>query len=64
MPYTGNALLTENFRAFELPDKSVWMAVSVMVEDPEYLNQPFLINYHFKKLPDGSKWNPTSCSVK
>lgn len=64
MPYTGNALLTENFRAFELPDKSVWMAVSVMVEDPEYLNQPFLVNYHFKKLPDGSKWNPTSCSVK
>ena len=26
--------------------------------------QPFIINYVFKKLPDGSKWSPTPCSVK
>jgi hypothetical protein len=64
MPYTGNAVLTERFRLMTLPDRSEWLLLSQIVEDPEYLNQPFVVNYHFKKLPDGSKWNPTPCSVR
>ena len=64
MPYTGDAVLTEHFRLLELPDRNTWLTVSLMVEDPEYLTQPFVLNYHFKKLPDGSKWNPTPCTVK
>jgi len=64
MPYTGNAVLTGNFRVHELPDGSAWIDLSQMVEDPEYLTQPFMVIYHFKKLPDGSKWKPTPCSVK
>ena len=31
---------------------------------PEYLKEPYVVNYHFKKLPDGTKWNPTSCPMK
>ena len=31
---------------------------------PGLLTQPWIVNYAFKKLPDGSKWNPTPCSVK
>ena len=27
MPYTGNAVLTENFRVHELPDGSKWIDV-------------------------------------
>ena len=64
MPYTGNAVLTEHFRTLDLPDGGAWIIFSQMVEDPEYLTQPFLVNYHFKKLPDGSKWNPTPCAVR
>jgi hypothetical protein len=64
MPYTGNAVLTETFRVFRSPDNTMYMTVGLMVEDPEYLNQPFVVNYHFKKLPDGSRWNPTPCSVR
>ena len=64
MPYTGDAVLTEHFRVLNLPDGSSWITLVDMVEDPEYLTQPFIVNYHFKKLPDGSKWNPTPCSVK
>jgi hypothetical protein len=48
----------------ELPDGSAWITLVQIVEDPEYLMQLFIVNYHFKKLPDGSKWNPTPCSVK
>ena len=64
MPYTGNATLTEYFRVMELPDRSQWIRFTQIVDDPEYLTQPWIVNYAFKKLPDGSKWNPTPCSVK
>ena len=64
MPYTGNAALTEYFRVMALPDRSQWIRFTQIVDDPEYLTQPWIVNYAFKKLPDGSKWNPTPCSVK
>jgi hypothetical protein len=64
LPYTGNAVLTEHFRVMQLPDGSAWLLLSQLVDDPEYLNQPFLVNYQFKKLSDGSKWNPTPCSAR
>ena len=64
VPYTGNAVLTEHFRLMQLPDGSEWLLLSQLVEDPEYLNQPYLVNYQFKKLPDGAKWNPTPCSAR
>ena len=64
MPYTGNAVLTEYFRVMKLPDNSQWIRFTQIVDDPDYLTQPFIINYVFKKLPDGSKWSPTPCSVK
>ena len=64
MPYTGNAVLTEYFRVMELPDRSQWIRFTQIVDDPEYLTQPWIVNYQFKKLPDGSRWNPTPCSVK
>jgi len=63
MPYTENATVTEHFRTMDLPDGSTWIILVQIVEDPDYLTQPFIINYHFKKLPDSSRWNPTPCSV-
>ena len=64
MPYSGNAVLTEYFRTMELPDRSEWIRYTAIVDDAEYLTQPWIVNYAFKKLPDGSKWNPTPCSVR
>ena len=64
MPYTANAVLKENLFLLDLPDGSTWMTVTQMVEDPEYLTEPYVVNYHFKKLPDGSRWRPTPCVVR
>ena len=64
MPYTANAKLTEHFRVIDLPDSGQWISFSSMVDDPEYLNQPYVVTYQFKKLPDGSKWKPEPCSAK
>lgn len=64
MPYTANAVLTEYFRLMELPDKSRWIRMTQIVEDPDFLTQPWVVNYAFKKLPDGSRWNPTPCASR
>src|SRR5581483_2121216 len=64
MPYSGGAMLTEHFRVMDLPDNPPWIVLTQIVDDPEYLSQPFVVNYQFKKLPDGSKWNPTPCVAK
>ena len=63
MPYTANAVLRENLFLLDLPDGDSWMTVTQMVDDPDYLTEPYIVNYHFKKLPDESRWNPTPCLV-
>jgi len=55
---------TEHFRVMKEANGDEWLAMSQMAEDPQYLNEPWIITYQFKKLPDGSRWNPTPCSVK
>jgi hypothetical protein len=64
MPYSGNAMLTEYYRIMNLPDSSTWIRLTQLVEDSEYLAQPYIVNYQFKKLPDSSLWNPIPCSAK
>jgi hypothetical protein len=32
-----------------------------VVEDPAYLDQPFVTSTHFKREADGSKWSPAPC---
>ncbi len=64
MPYTANATLKENFFLLDVPDGNTWMTLTQLVEDPEFLTGPYVVNYHFKKLPDGSQWRPTPCVVR
>jgi hypothetical protein len=63
MPYSANAVLTEHFRVIDIPESGQWLSFSSMVNDPEYLNQPYIVTYQFKKLADGSKWSPTPCTT-
>jgi hypothetical protein len=46
------------------PNGDVYIIVTSTVEDPAYLNQPFMLSTHFKKQADASGWNPTACSAK
>jgi hypothetical protein len=61
LPYSEDALVTEYFDRFPAPDKSEWFVVTTTVEDPTYLMRPFITSSHFRKEPDGAKWNPTAC---
>jgi len=62
VPFSGNAVLTEYFNVLGPEDNGdVWLVVTTIVQDPQYLNGRFFTSTHFKKLPDGSAWRPTPC---
>ena len=64
VPYSENAVLTEYFDLAPLPGGGQVMLVTTKVEDPQYLQQPFILSSQFKKESDGSKWDPTPCSAR
>jgi hypothetical protein len=63
VPYSANAVLTEHWDLFTLPNGEAWITITNTVEDPLYLRTPWLAALHFKKEPDGSKWDPSPCSA-
>lgn len=73
VPYSANALVTELFDRADQPAIEVdhqefpgaaYLVVTRTVVDPAYLLGPYLTAVQFQKEPDGSKWNPTPCSVR
>jgi hypothetical protein len=61
VPYSGNAVLTEYMNIVTGQQGDVYLSVTASVEDPAYLNQPFVRTYTFKKVADASGWEPTPC---
>jgi hypothetical protein len=63
VPYSENATVTEYFDVAPHPDGGQLLVVTTVVDDPRYLQQPFIVSSHFKKEADASKWDPTPCSA-
>jgi len=61
VPYSANAVVTEYFHRVAEPGGDVYLLVTTIVEDPQYLNSRFARSSHFKREPDGSKWRPSAC---
>jgi hypothetical protein len=62
VPFGANAVLTEYFNVLGPEDNGdVWLVVTTIVQDPQFLATRFFTSTHFKKLPDGSSWHPTAC---
>jgi hypothetical protein len=64
VPYSENAVVTEYFDLAPMPSGGGVMLVTTVVDDPQYLAQPFIVSSQFKKEADGSKWDPTPCFAK
>jgi len=64
VPYSENATLTEHFDMSPYPGGGQVLIITTIVDDPRYLQRPFIVSSHFKKERDGSKWNPTPCSAR
>jgi len=64
VPYGESAVLTEYFDLFQERDGTTMMFVTAVVQDPVYLEQRYIVISHFRKEPDGSKWDPAPCSAR
>ena len=64
VPYSANTVFTEYWDVLSGPDGSQWLVVTNTVDDPANLQIPWVTSVHFKKEPDGAKWDPTPCSAR
>lgn len=64
VPYSASTVFTEYWDVLNRPDGDKWLLVTNVVEDPVYLQLPWMTAVHFKKEPDGSKWDPTPCDAR
>ena len=64
VPYSESAVVTEYFDVAPVPGGGQALLVTTIVDDPQYLKEPFIVSSDFKKEADGSKWDPTPCSAK
>jgi len=65
VPYSANTVFTEYWDVLTGPPNNTdWLVVTNVVEDPANLQTPWITSVHFKKEPDGAKWDPTPCSAK
>jgi hypothetical protein len=63
VPYSANTVLTEYYDLHKEKNGDQWLVITSIVEDPEYLNAPWITSSHFKREPDGSKWDPEPCEL-
>jgi hypothetical protein len=60
VPYDEKTVLTEYFNRHSSYGVE-YLTVTTIVNDPTYYSREFITSSHFKKLPDGSSWNPVPC---
>ena len=64
IPYSDKTVLSEYYDRTDEPNGDSYLVVTTVVEDPMYLNQPFITSSHFKKESDQSQWYPTPCTAR
>jgi hypothetical protein len=63
-PVSGDAVVREFFDLFAERSGQPWFVVTTIVEDPLYLQEPFVTSSNFKKQNDAAGWNPRPCSAR
>jgi hypothetical protein len=64
VPYSGDAVLTEDFARLIDDDGTQYLAVTQMLQDAKYFVQPIVRTMLFRRQADASGWNPTPCSAR
>jgi len=64
VPYSERTAVTDYFDRHSEDGGVEWFTVTTIVEDPVYLNQPFVTSSSFRREPDASKWNPQDCTAQ
>jgi hypothetical protein len=63
VPYSASAVFTEYWDVHPERNGDQYLVVTSVVDDPVYLQIPWITSLHFKKESDSSKWDPTPCSA-
>jgi hypothetical protein len=64
VPYSDNTSLTEYYDLVKERNGDQLLVVTIVVTDPMYLREPFIISSHFKKLDGDAGWKPSECSSR
>jgi hypothetical protein len=64
VPYSANAVYTEHWDVHTRANGARYLVITSIVEDPAYLQIPWVTALHFTREPDGSKWDPTPCDAR
>jgi hypothetical protein len=64
VPYGDRAVFTEYWDLQTETNGDQYLVDTNLVEDPVYLQTPWITALHFKKEKDGSKWDPTPCDAR
>ena len=64
IPYSAEAVVTEYFDRVTEPNGDVYLVVTMTVEDPMYLSQPYMTSTSLRKQADAARWNPTPCTSR
>ena len=62
VPFSANAVLTEYYDVHADAGQD-YMVITSVVEDPQDLFVPWVVSNHFRREPDGSKWDPQPCEL-
>ena len=66
IPFSEDAKLTEYLDVVRESSGQEWVVITSIVEDPKYLNEPWVTSINLKKEIDAdrAKWQPTPCSAR
>ncbi|HET9834666.1 MAG TPA: hypothetical protein VFP91_23255, partial [Vicinamibacterales bacterium] len=64
VPYGAGAVLTEYVQHLKDDDGLEYLAITSMLEDAQYLQQPWVRTSQFRKQPDAKGWNPSPCTAR
>jgi hypothetical protein len=62
VPFSANAVLTEYYDIHKT-NGAEYLVQTQVLEDPRYLNAPWVVSNHFRRESDGSKWDPQPCEL-
>jgi hypothetical protein len=64
VPYSASTVLTEQWDVHTQPNGTRYLVITNIVEDPVYLQSPWMTAIHFTEERDASKWDPTPCDPR
>jgi len=64
VPYSDRAVFTEYWDLHSETNGDQYLVDTNVVDDPVYLQTPWITSLHFKKEMDGSKWDPSTCDAR